>query len=52
MGKEHEMRYTDCKRELDNAVADGLIEEYTTPSFKDQTGYRIPDVVDEVSHFT
>ena len=48
MQKEHDMRFTDCRRELENAVADRLIEEYTTPSFKGQNGYRIPEIVDEV----
>ena len=42
------MRLTDCRRELENAVSDGLIEEYSPPGFKGQSGYRIPEIVDEV----
>ena len=48
MQKEHDMRFTDCRRELENAVSDGLIEEYSPPGFKGQNGYRIPEIVDEV----
>ena len=48
MQREHEMKFTDCRRELDNAVSDGLIEEYTPEGFKGQSGYRIPEIIDEV----
>ena len=48
MLKEHDMRYSTCKRDLENAVADGLMEEYTNPGFKGQSGFRIPEIVDEV----
>ena len=51
MQKEHEMRFSDCKREMENAVADGLIEEYTNPGFKGQMGYRIPEIVEEVGFY-
>lgn len=54
-------RYTEisprrCKEHLNNAVSDGLIEEYTAVGFKgqrtglEQEGYRLPQgVIEEVS---
>ncbi len=52
MQREHEMRYSECARELHNAVADKLVEQYVIPAKgpkPEQDGYRIPEIVDEVN---
>ncbi len=45
MYKEHEMKPKDCRKELDNAVADGLIEKFEDPRTNEEA-FRIPEEVE------